>query len=50
MINPLLLIPLAGIGLLLWGLIRHRGIALWVGAGLLSLWAVLGLIDWLAAR
>lgn len=46
MINALLVVPLVGVGLIIWGLIRHQRTALWIGVGLLVLWAVLGLVDW----
>ncbi|NLT35549.1 MAG: hypothetical protein GXX83_06590 [Gaiellales bacterium] len=45
MFNYMLIIPIAGIALIVWGLAKRSKPALWVGAGLVVLFAVLGLLD-----
>lgn len=47
MLNLMLLVPIAGIVLVIWGLTRHSPRLIWVGAGLVSVFILLSLIDWL---
>ena len=45
MFNVVALVPFVGIGLVVWGLVRHGRTALWSGVGLLLLFVVLSLFD-----
>ena len=43
--NYMLILPVAGIAFILWGLVKRSKPALWAGAGLVVLFALLGLLD-----
>lgn len=45
MFNYMLIVPVAGIALIVWGLVKRSKPATWAGAGLVVLFAVLGLLD-----
>ena len=49
MFNLMLLLPLAGICVAVWGLVRHSRMAMWIGLALILVFLGLGLLDRLLA-